>query len=47
VYVTHPDVKAPAGFRPLKDLKTLILDAEEIARETQAVRDRFSAVFGG
>jgi len=47
VYVTHPDVKAPAGFRPLKDLKTLILDADEIARETQNVRDRFAAVFGG
>ena len=47
VYVTHPEIKPPAGFRALKDLKTLILDADEIARETQNVRDKFSAVFGG
>ena len=47
MYVTHPEIKPPAGFRALKDLKTLILDADEIARETQNVRDKFSAVFGG
>lgn len=47
VYVTHPAAKPPAGFRPLRDLKTLVLDAAEVARETQNVRDRFSAVFGG
>ena len=47
VYVTHPAVKPPAGFKTLKDLKTLILDADEIARETKDVRERFAAIFGG
>jgi iron(III) transport system substrate-binding protein len=47
VYVTHPAAKPPAGFRPIRDLKTLVLDGEEVARETANVRERFAAVFGG
>jgi iron(III) transport system substrate-binding protein len=47
LYVTHPDVKTPPGFRPLKDLKALVSDPDEVLRETQNIRDRFSAVFGG
>jgi iron(III) transport system substrate-binding protein len=47
VYVTHPTAKGPAGFRPLSDLKTLVLDPAEVNRETQNVRDRFSAALGG
>jgi len=47
VYATHPAVKPPAGFKPLNELKTLVIDADEVARQTQDVRDRFSAVFGG
>ena len=47
VYVTHPGVKPPAGFKSITELKTLVIDADEVARQTQDVRDRFSAVFGG
>ena len=47
MYVTHPGVKPPAGFKSITELKTLVIDADEVARQTQDVRDRFSAVFGG
>jgi hypothetical protein len=40
-------VKAPAGFKSITELKTLSLEAEDVAKQTQDVRDRFSAVFGG
>jgi iron(III) transport system substrate-binding protein len=47
VYATHPGARPPAGFKPLKELKTLILDPDEVVRETKDVRERFSALFGG
>lgn len=50
VYVTHPEAKYPtalAGFKPLKEMKTVVVDANEVKRELQSIRDRFADTFGG
>jgi iron(III) transport system substrate-binding protein len=50
VYVTHPEVTYPtdlAGFKPLKELKTVVVDPNEVKKELQSIRDRFADRFGG
>ncbi|MBI3965478.1 MAG: extracellular solute-binding protein [Chloroflexi bacterium] len=46
IYVTHPDAKPPAGFKPIKELKTIVVDPAEVSPQVKNIRDRFADVFG-
>jgi len=40
-------VSAPVGFTPINKIKLLSPDVAKAIKEDAAVRDRFSALFGG
>lgn len=42
----HPQVTLKAGRRPLSDIKVLFTDPKALARDTDAIKQRYSQVFG-
>jgi iron(III) transport system substrate-binding protein len=46
LYVGHPTVKYPKGQLPLKDVKTIIVPPETVAKERKPVRKKFREIFG-
>lgn len=46
LYVGHPKVQYPEGQLPLKDVKTIVVPPEEVAKERKPVRAKFRKIFG-
>jgi iron(III) transport system substrate-binding protein len=44
--VFHPDVALKPNRKPLKDIKTIFIDQEELDKVTESVKDKYAQLFG-